>query len=157
MTAVDTFALEAFGDFCPFISFVVSPEPIPVVCAVIERAGRVLVAQRPTHKHLPLKWEFAGGKVEPGESAEAAIVREIREELGCEFEITRALPRFTHAYAVTIEMIPFVGRLAPASPEPQPHEHVALRWVDPAELPALDLAAADLPVVAAWLDSTTTA
>jgi 8-oxo-dGTP diphosphatase len=117
---------------------------------VIERDGHVLVAQRPAHKHLPLQWEFAGGKVEPGESAEAAIVREIREELGCEFAITRALPRFTHAYAVTIEMIPFIGHLAPDSPAPHPHEHVALRWVTDGELDALDLAPADRPVVAAW-------
>ena len=78
---------------------------VPVVCAVIIRDGRVLIAQRPAHKHLALKWEFPGGKVEPGESAEAAIVREIREELGCDFAIGRALPRFTHAYAVTIEMM----------------------------------------------------
>lgn len=122
--------------------------PVPVVCAVIIRDGRVLVAQRPAHKHLALKWEFPGGKVEPGESAEAAIVREIREELGCDFVSERALPPFTHAYAVTIEMIPFVGRLAPHSPEPQAHEHAALRWAVPAELATLDLAAADLPVVA---------
>ena len=58
--------------------------PVPVVCAVIERAGRVLLAQRPPSKLLPLKWEFAGGKVEPGEDPAAAIIREIREELGCE-------------------------------------------------------------------------
>jgi 8-oxo-dGTP diphosphatase len=122
--------------------------PVPVVCAVIERDGCVLIAQRPPHKHLPRKWEFPGGKVEPGESAEAAIVREIREELGCEFVITRALPRFNHAYAVTIEMIPFVGQLAPGSPEPQAHEHLGLRWVPPAGLSAMDLAPADLPVVA---------
>ena len=66
------------------------PPPIPVVCALIERDGLVLVAQRPAHKHLPLKWEFPGGKVEPGESPEAAIVRELREELGCEFALSRA-------------------------------------------------------------------
>jgi 8-oxo-dGTP diphosphatase len=127
-----------------------APPPIPVVCALIERNGLVLVAQRPAHKHLPLKWEFPGGKVEPGESPEAAIVRELREELGCEFAISRALPRFNHAYAETIEMIPFTGRLARGSPEPHPHEHVALRWVAPAEFASLDLAAADLPVVAAY-------
>lgn len=126
------------------------PPPIPVVCALIERDGTVLVAQRPRHKHLPLKWEFPGGKVEPGEAAETAIVRELREELGIVFTVTRALPRFTHAYAETIEMIPFVGRLAPGSPEPHPHEHIALRWVKPADLPRLDLAAADFPVVAAY-------
>jgi 8-oxo-dGTP diphosphatase len=124
--------------------------PLPVVAAVIQdSAGRVLVAQRPAHKHPGLKWEFPGGKVDPGESPETAIVREIREELGCGIVLTRALPRFTHDYgAVVIEMITFVAQLAPGSPAPHPHEHIALRWVPPAELPTLDLAAADLPVIA---------
>jgi 8-oxo-dGTP diphosphatase len=126
------------------------PPPIPVVCALIGRGGRVLVARRPAHKHLPFKWEFPGGKVEPGETAGAAIVREIREELGCEFVIDRALPRFTHAYAETIEMIPFSGHLAPGSPEPHPHEHSAIEWVAPENLDHYDLAAADLPVVTAF-------
>lgn len=133
------------------MSFVAETLPIPVVCALIERDGLVLVAQRPAHKHLPLKWEFPGGKVETGESPENAIVRELREELGCDFTISRALPRFTHAYAEIIEMIPFTGRLARGSAEPHPHEHIALRWVTPDEFASLDLAAADLPVVAAYL------
>jgi 8-oxo-dGTP diphosphatase len=58
--------------------------PIPVVCAVIvDERGRALVAQRPAHKHLGLKWEFPGGKVELGETPESAMLREIEEELGC--------------------------------------------------------------------------
>jgi 8-oxo-dGTP diphosphatase len=86
--------------------------------------------------------------VEPGETPEAAIARELREELGCEIEVVRALPRFRHAYPRgTVEMITFVCRLAPGSPEPHPHEHAALAWVTPAELPAYDLAGADWPVV----------
>lgn len=126
----------------------VNSAPIPVVCAVIERHGLVLLAQRPPHKLLPLKWEFAGGKVEPGEASEAAILREIHEELGCDIIITRALPRFTYDYkTVVIEMIPYVCTLAPTSPEPHPHEHVALVWVKPGELTTYDLAAADVPVV----------
>ena len=126
-------------------------QPIPVVCAVIEHEGHVLLARRPVNKHLPLKWEFAGGKVEPGEDPAAAIVREIREELGCEILITRALPRFPHDYTrVVIEMIPFVCVLAPGSPAPHPHEHVALAWVRPGELTGYDLAPADLPVIAAY-------
>jgi 8-oxo-dGTP diphosphatase len=129
-----------------------SPAAIPVVCAVIEdAAGRVLVAQRPAHKHLGLKWEFAGGKVEPGESAEAALVREIREELACAIVILRPLPRFVHRYeTITIEMIPFVCQLAPGSPAPHPHEHIAVRWIEAAEFESLDLAPADWPVVASY-------
>src|SRR5262245_38094491 len=126
--------------------------PVPVVCAVIENdVGQVLVAQRPAHKQLPLKWEFAGGKVEPGEDPAAALIREIREELGCDIVVGRALPRFVHDYGTfVIEMIPFVCRLAPGSPLPHPHEHIAVRWVAPAELGQVDLAAADLPVVASY-------
>lgn len=128
--------------------------PIPVVCAVIEHGGRVLLAQRPLDKHLPLKWEFAGGKVEPGEDPAAAIIREIREELGCEVIITRALPRFPFDYTrVVIEMIPFVCVLARDSALPHPHEHVGLAWVPPDELTAYDLAPADLPVVASYRES----
>jgi len=127
----------------------VTASPIPVVCAVIERRGRVLIAQRPANKHLPLKWEFPGGKVEPGEDPAAAIVREIREELGCAIRVIRPLPRFLHDYkTVVIEMIPFACELAAGSPEPHPHEHVAVAWPALDELLRHDLAAADLPVVA---------
>jgi 8-oxo-dGTP diphosphatase len=116
---------------------------------IVDAAGRTLLAQRPAQKHLPLKWEFPGGKVEPGEAAAAALHREIREELGCDLTITRALPRFVHAYpSVQIEMIPFVCQLTPTSPPPQPHEHVALAWVTREEMATYDLAPADWPVVA---------
>ncbi len=128
-----------------------NPVPVPVVCAVIERSGRVLLAQRPPHKLLPLKWEFAGGKVEPGEDPAAAIVREIREELGVEVRVTQALPSFVHDYGrVVIEMIPFVCALADPAAEPHAHEHIALAWVRPEEFSAYDLAAADWPVIAAY-------
>lgn len=127
--------------------------PVPVVCAVIERDGHVLVAQRPPHKLLPLKWEFPGGKVEPNEDPTAAIIREIYEELGCQIQISRALAPFIHDYkTVVIEMIPFVCALAPGSAAPHPHEHVAIAWAPPAELRGYDLAAADWPVVDALLD-----
>ncbi len=131
-----------------------SPKPpIPVVCAVIlDPAGRVLLAQRPAHKHLGLKWEFPGGKVEPGETPEVALLREIKEELGCDLTLTRALPRFTHDYGtVIIEMMPFVATLALTSPAPQPHEHVALTWCEFARLRSYDLAPADWPVVDALI------
>ena len=130
------------------------PATVPVVCALIEQAGRILLAQRPAHKHLPLKWEFPGGKVEPGEEPTAAIVREIHEELGCDIVIGRALRRFPFDYtAVVIEMIPYVCTLAPGSPAPQAHEHVALAWVEPGQLAAYDLAPADVPVIPDFLHS----
>lgn len=129
--------------------------PIPVACAVIERNGRILIAQRPPHKHIGLKWEFPGGKVEADETPAAAIVREIREELALDVAVVRALPSFVHRYPnATIEMIPFVCRLAPASPEAVPSEHIAVAWVAPEELRQYDLAAADWPIVTTiWGDS----
>jgi len=126
--------------------------PLLVVCALIERDGCVLMAQRPAHKHLGGKWEFPGGKVEPGETHADALHRELREELGCTVELLRPLAPHTHAYAtVTVQLLPFVVRLAPGSTEPQRHEHAALRWVPAGELAALDLPAADLPIIADYL------
>jgi 8-oxo-dGTP diphosphatase len=130
--------------------------PRPVVCALIERGAHVLVARRPAGKHLAGKWEFPGGKVDAGEAPEAALVREIREELASTVAIIRALPRCTHAYGeVLVEMIPFVCRLAGGSSEPHPIEHSALAWVRPERLAGFDLAAADLPVVHAYLAAMT--
>lgn len=127
---------------------------MPVVCALIEdNAGRVLVAQRAAHKHLGGRWEFPGGKIEPGETPEAALVREIREELGCEVTPGAALPHCRYDYgaeAVFIELIPYVTRLALGSPLPTPVEHAELRWMPLAELAALDLASADRKVLKSY-------
>ena len=111
-------------------------------------ARQVLVAQRPAHKHLGLKWEFPGGKVERDEQPADALRREIREELGCQLVVGRALPAFLHDYpTICIEMLPFVCRLADGTAPPHPHEHIAVRWVTLAEIDELDLAPADWPVV----------
>ncbi len=111
----------------------------------------MLLARRPAHKRPALKWEFPGGKVNPGETPAAALRREIREELGCAITVAEALPRVVHAEgSVAIELIPFRCRLDPGSAEPVPLEHVELRWVAPGELPAHDLAAADRPVARAY-------
>ncbi|MBI5688756.1 MAG: (deoxy)nucleoside triphosphate pyrophosphohydrolase [Verrucomicrobia bacterium] len=125
--------------------------PVPVVAGVIvDATGRLLLAQRPTDKHLALKWEFPGGKVEPGESPQAALTRELREELAVGITDLQPLPRFHHDYGrVVIEMIPFRCRLQDPSTAPHPHEHVALAWVTLAECESYDLAPADWPVVAA--------
>jgi 8-oxo-dGTP diphosphatase len=125
---------------------------VPVVCALIEDAeGRVLVAQRPAHKHLGGLWEFPGGKIESGETSEAALRREIAEELGCEIEVGAALAAVRHEYAeVTIELRPYVARLAGGSMPPERREHQALRWVTAAELARLPMPEADAPILVEW-------
>ncbi len=128
------------------------PRPIPVVCALIECDGRVLLARRPAHKHRGLQWEFPGGKVERGERPAAALAREIREELGCDVIPGAALPRVADAGdGVPIELIPFVCRLRRGSPGPAALEHGEIRWVAPGSLLRHDLAAPDRPVARAYL------
>ena len=125
--------------------------PVLVVCALIERAGRVLIAQRPEGKHLAFKWEFPGGKVETGEEPEAALIREIREELVCEIVLRTRLAASGHAYERgEITLLPFRCTLAAGSAEPHAHEHSALAWVTLDELGNYDLAEADLPIVESW-------
>ncbi len=123
--------------------------PVPVVCAILVRGDRILLAQRPPDKKLGGLWEFPGGKVEAGESEEAALHRELQEELGCTVRITQTLAPFVHAYDWgRIELIPFVCELAEGSPEPHAHEHTALAWVERGELKEYELAPADVPLVA---------
>lgn len=121
-------------------------EPTDVACALIERDGRLLVAQRPATKAQALKWEFPGGKVEHGEDTRAALEREIAEELGVTIEVRQQLAATIHDYGpVAIRLLPFVCVLQ--SGEPVPHEHVEVRWSTPCEIDELDLADADRPVL----------
>ncbi|MFC5455773.1 (deoxy)nucleoside triphosphate pyrophosphohydrolase [Prosthecobacter fluviatilis] len=127
-----------------------SPAPVPVVCAIIQRDAHIMLAQRPPGKKLGGMWEFPGGKVEPGETPEAALHRELQEELGCTVSITQTLAPFVHAYDWgRIELIPFICELTPDSPEPHPHEHTALAWAERPLLPSYNLAPADVPLLAA--------
>ena len=126
---------------------------VPVCCALIEDQGKVMIAQRPTGKHLAGQWEFPGGKIEEDESPVEALHREINEELGCQLTIIAALPPGDHAYPNgNITLHPFVAALAPGSPAPHPHEHAALRWLNREELSIATLAPADLPVLASYLN-----
>jgi len=120
---------------------------IDVVCAVIQDdSGRVLAAQRPPGKAQAGCWEFPGGKIEPGESAVAALAREINEELGCLLTIGAALTPVDHPYpGGMIRLHPFLATIA--SGTPHPHEHSALRWVRHEESRTLDWAPADQPVL----------
>jgi 8-oxo-dGTP diphosphatase len=121
-----------------------------VACAIIEHEGRVLVAQRSETMSLPLKWEFPGGKLEQGETPEQCLARELREELALEIRIGQALPPAMHSYeAFRVTLYPFVCSLAGGVM--RLHEHRAVAWVEPGCMAGLDWAAADLPVIAAYL------
>ena len=120
-----------------------------VAAAVIDLAGRVLIAQRPPGKHLAGGWEFPGGKLEPGEDRRLGLARELREELGITLLGTpRPLIRVRHAYdfgEVLIDM--WVVRQYAG--EPQGFDGQALRWCTQDALELVELLPADGPIVAA--------
>ena len=119
---------------------------------ILDDAGRLLACRRPEGKHLGGKWEFAGGKVESGESPATALVRELEEELAIRVETGKALTPVVWDYdRGPIRLHPFVCRIV--SGEPHPHEHSEIRWCGREELAGLDWAAADLPILAEWLGS----
>ena len=75
------------------------PAILVVAAALYGRDGRILIAQRPPGKHMAGRWEFPGGKVDPGESEAMALVRELREELGIEVTASRPFMRLAHSYS----------------------------------------------------------
>lgn|SRR5690606_17169036 len=121
-----------------------------VTCAIIEKRGQVLICQRSATMTLPLKWEFPGGKIEPGESKEACLRREIKEELGMEIIVGRALAAVTYQYPTfSVCLFPFVCQ--PRTEIIQRTEHVQAKWVDVHDLLMYDWAEADIPIVKEYL------
>lgn len=103
------------------------------------------MSRRRADQAMPLAWEFPGGKVEPGEAPEAALAREIVEEVGCEVEVGRIDDVVFHAYpAFDLVMLVYACRVLRGEPRPVAVAEIA--WVTPAELPTLDLLPADLPL-----------
>jgi mutator protein MutT len=129
-----------------------SDHPRPVIHvvagAVIDAAGRVLIAQRPPGTHLAGGWEFPGGKLEPGEERAAGLARELREELGIVITTPRPLIRVRHAYP-TREVLLDMWVVTRYQGEPQGLDEQALRWCAQDDLPAANLLPADKPIVAA--------
>ncbi len=117
-------------------------DDVDVVAAAIVRHGRVLAARRVQPTDVAGGWELPGGKVDVDETAEDAVVREIREELGCAIEIVGSLGGrvpIKPGYTMTVK----VARLA--SGDPVPHEHDAVRWLGPEELDDVAWLEADRP------------
>ena len=123
--------------------------------ALIDADGRILLAQRPPGKSMAGLWEFPGGKVEPGETPEAALIRELREELGIDTQTACLAPMTfaSHAYADFHLLMPlFACRRWQGVP--QPREGQALAWVRANALRSYPMPPADLPLIAAlnlWL------
>ena len=117
-----------------------------VSCAIILDGEMVLVTQRSALMPHPLKWEFPGGKLKPGETPEASIIREIREELGLEISVRQLLPSVKHSYSQQpIKLIPFVCTIRHG--EISLSEHSSYRWVHRSELDQIDWLEADVEVV----------
>lgn len=127
------------------------PTVLVVAAALIDTDGRVLIAQRPEGKALAGLWEFPGGKIEPGERPEQALIRELREELGIEVSAACLAPFvFTsHAYDSFHLLMPLY-LLRRWSGTVQRREHAALKWVKPSQLSDYPMPPADEPLVA-WL------
>jgi 8-oxo-dGTP diphosphatase len=113
-----------------------------VVGVAILEQGRLLAARRSHPPALAGQWELPGGKVEPGESAEAAAVREIGEELGCVVEVTEVLEG-TSAIGPGLHLRVVTARLVDG--DPVPREHDAVRWLRVGELDEVTWAEADVP------------
>lgn len=125
---------------------------IQVSCAIIVNSiGQVLVTQRSVLMPLPLKWEFPGGKIEANETAEECLIREIKEELNIEIEITASLSPNDYQYPdKLIRLIPFICRQKDG--EIILKEHAGYKWLDVKDLLDLDWAEADVPIVKRYLN-----
>nr|WP_281494173.1 8-oxo-dGTP diphosphatase MutT [Jannaschia sp. S6380] len=116
--------------------------------ALIDRDGRVLLARRPEGKELAGLWEFPGGKVEPGETPEVALVRELREELGIETwdSCLAPLTFASHAYPRFHLLMPLFA-CRKWEGQPRSREGQELAWVRPARLRDYPMPPADLPLI----------
>ncbi len=118
-----------------------------VVAALIWNEDRFLACQRPAHKARGLLWEFVGGKVEPGETKEIALIRECKEELGVTIEVGKVFMELVHEYPdLTVELTLFHATIAEGSP--QKLEHNDIRWITAGEIDEYDFCPADRDILA---------
>ena len=113
-----------------------------VVAALIWQGERFMICQRPAHKARGLLWEFVGGKVEPGETKEAALIRECREELGVTVAVGDLYMELTHVYPdLTVHLSLFHAVITEGTPTLL--EHNDLRWITRREIPDYAFCPAD--------------
>ena len=105
-----------------------------VVAALIWNNDKFMICQRPAHKARGLLWEFVGGKVEPGESKEQALIRECQEELDVTLSVGDVFMDVVHEYPdLTVHLTLFNATIAKG--EPQKLEHNDIKWITPHEIP----------------------
>ena len=113
-----------------------------VSAALIWRGGRFMICQRPPHKARGGLWEFVGGKLEPGETGEAALIRECREELGVTVTVGEMFSHLIYRYPdLTVELSFYNAHIAEG--EPQLLEHTRIEWITPAEIDGYSFCPAD--------------
>ena len=121
---------------------------VEVVAALIWDNNRFLICQRPTHKARALLWEFVGGKVEPGETKEQALIRECREELAITIDVQDIFMDVVHEYPdITVHLTLYNAAIAEGIP--QLLEHKAIAWIKPSEIPLYDFCPADIEILKA--------
>lgn len=124
------------------------PTLMVVAAALVAADGRILLQQRAPGRAMAGLWEFPGGKVEEGETPEAALIRELEEELGIETDGACLAPAcFASAPNGDRHMILLLYLCRTWRGEPRPIDASALKWVRPAEMPALPMPPADRPLV----------
>ncbi len=121
-------------------------DPILVTAGVVIQDGHVLVARRKAGSHLAGLWEFPGGKLEPGESPEECLARELREELGVSVRVGRVLETVYHRYPEKNVLLLFYA-CELTDGEPQALDVADVAWVRRAELSDLDWVPADVAFV----------
>ena len=121
-------------------------DPIKVTAAILEKDGRIIIAQRKSKDHLAGKWEFPGGKIEPGETPEECLARELKEEFNIEVSVGDFLGSNIHHYDhISIELMAF--RTIWVGGEINSTDHKDYKWVTIDELDQFDFAPADRPFV----------
>ena len=115
---------------------------VEVVAALIWDNNQFMICQRPAHKARGLLWEFVGGKVEPGETKEQALIRECREELAITLSVGEVFMDVTHEYPdITVHLTLFQATVAEGIP--QKLEHNDIQWITPAQIPDYAFCPAD--------------
>ena len=118
-----------------------------VVAALIWTGDKFMICQRPAHKARGLLWEFVGGKVEPGETKEQALIRECREELAVTLSVGDVFMDVVHEYPdLTVHLTLFNATIAEG--EPQKLEHNDIQWIMPSEIPNYEFCPADKEILA---------